>query len=583
MLPPTLRLGLRTATSAALFALTFLAACSDAAVAPGARPVHSVSVTPPTRSLIVGQQATLQASPRASNGDDLDREVVWTSENENLASVSADGVVTTLGVGEVAIRATSEGRFGRAVIMILPVPPVPVAEVRLSVDNEIQLAWNGSADISATPLDADGNVLEGRTVQWLSSRGSVATISPRGHIVAISAGTATVTAVIDGVPSSVSVRVLSAPVVDVTIEAVTTGLEVGQLFFFSLRITRESGSIFYAPTQWTSSAPSIARIADVDLAYATIEGVSEGDATLTATFEGKSASMTVRVMAPPTHDLIYTKHTGTTAEIYVLGLGGDASAPVKLNAGNVSRQPSPSPDGLQFAFSVAQPYPTGEGIQNDLYIVNRNGQNMRWLTRMPGVEDSPKWSPDGTKILFHGVVDGRPDIYTINVDGTGLFNVTAATPAEMTDRREPAWSPDGSKVVFVGAVGGQHKLWVVDSSGTNARQLTTDAGFDISPAWSPDGTRIAFVRYNAASPTHGDDIMIVSAQGGASTRYAMTGDQRTPAWSPDGRYIAFSATLVTGSSQQRLFTMRADGTGTRVRTLDPSWGSGYGPAWIVRQ
>ncbi len=578
------RLAVRTATSAVLIALTFLAACSDA-VAPEERQVNTIWITPTSHSVIVGQQATLHATPRDASGDALDRPVVWTSENENLAKVSAEGVVTALKVGEVGIRAASGGRFALAVVTILPTPPVPVADVRLSFDQEIQLPWNGAAEITATPLDADGNVLEGRTVQWISSRSSVATISPSGRIVAISAGTAVITAVIDGMPSSVGVRVLAAPVTDVTIESFTTGLEVGEILTFSARITRENGDSFYAATQWTSDAPSVARVTHTDLTYAAIEGMAEGEATLTASFEGKSASRTVRVAVSPTHDLIYTKYTGSAAEIYLLGIGlhTDIPEPVKLNTGNASRDPSPSPDGSQFVFSVTQPYQTGEGIQNDLYIVNRNGTNMRWLTRMPGVEDSPKWSPDGTKILFHGVVDGRADIYTINVDGTELFNVTASTPADMTDRREPAWSPDGRKVAFVGAVSGQHKLWVIDARGTNARQLTTDAGFDVTPTWSPDGASIAFVRYDAASPANGDDIMIVSAQGGAAMRYAIVGDQRTPAWSPDGRYIAFSGSAVAGSGHQQLATMRADGTGMRVRTFDPTWRGGYAPAWIARR
>jgi len=124
---------------------------------------------------------------------------------------------------------------------------------------------------------------------------------------------------------------------------------------------------------------------------------------------------------------------------------------------------------------------------------------------------------------------------------------------------------------------------VINANGSNARQLTTDAGFDMTPTWSPDGAKIAFVRYDAASPAHGDDIMIVSAQGGAATRYAKIGDQRQPAWSPDGRYIAFAGTSVTGSGLAQLYTMRADGTGTRRRTIDPSWGGGAVPAWIARQ
>ena len=332
----TTRSILRTASSAMVAALTFLAACSDATVAPApqAPAVHEVSVTPASHFLITGQHATLQAEARASNGEKLDRPVVWTSENENLATVSPAGVVTAVAVGEVAIRASSEGRIGRGVLTILPKPPVTVAEVRISADAEIVLPWNGTTTISATPFDADSNAIEGRTTHWMSSRPTVATISDSGHIVAKSAGTAIITAVIDGMLSHVGVRVLEAPVTDLTIDAETYGLEVGETFYFAARITRANGSVFYAPTQWTSSATSVASVTHIDLWYAAIEAVAEGEATLTATFDGKSASKTVRVAARPTHDLIYTNHTGSAAEIYVLGLGLNTNHPVptRLNA-----------------------------------------------------------------------------------------------------------------------------------------------------------------------------------------------------------------------------------------------------------
>jgi TolB protein len=293
-----------------------------------------------------------------------------------------------------------------------------------------------------------------------------------------------------------------------------------------------------------------------------------------------SASLTLRVTPRTTADLIYNRWSGTASEIFTLGLAVDGVPPVRINAGNVSREASPSPDGTQLVFAISQRTPMGE-IQNDLYIVNRNGLNMRWLTRTDGIEDQPKWSPEGTKILFHGTTD-RSDLFVINVDGTGLTNLTAGFPATMTDKRNPAWSADGSRIAFIGAVNGQHKVWVMNSDGTNARQVTTDAGFDQTPSFSPDGEQIVFARYNAAAPQLGDDVMIVSAAGGPVTRLALPGDQRTPAWSPDGRYIAISGTATVGSGQSEIYTLRPDGTGLKLRTINPAWGGGVSPAWIKR-
>jgi TolB protein len=152
----------------------------------------------------------------------------------------------------------------------------------------------------------------------------------------------------------------------------------------------------------------------------------------------------------------------------------------------------------------------------------------------------------------------------------------------MTDKRDPTWSRGGTRIAFIGAVAGQHKVWVMNADGTNARQVTTDAGFDMTPTFAPDGQRIAFTRYNTAEPVLGDDVMIVSAQGGVPTRLSLAGDQRNPAWSPEGHYIAVNGTAVAGQGQTDIYTLRPDGTGLRLRTINPAWGGGFNPAWIAR-
>lgn len=328
--------------------------------------------------------------------------------------------------------------------------------------------------------------------------------------------------------------------------------------------------------------PAIGAITHIDPFYAVVETLAEGTFTLTVDREGKSASMTLTVTAQPTHDLIYNRWTNGASEIFVMSTSEPSSAPVKINAGNVSREPSPSPDGTQLVFAVSQTNPTTGEMQNDLYIVNRNGMNMRWLTRMSGLEDQPKWSPDGTKILFHAMADARSDLYTINPDGTGLTNLTSPIGAEMTDKINPAWSPNGDRIVFTGAVGGKYKVYTIDANGSNLRQITTDDGFDGTPTFSNDGEKIAFMRYNAAAPGFGYDVMVVSAAGGSPVRFALPGDQMTPVWSPDGKFIAVSGTATAGTGASQIYTMRANGTGLRLRTVNPAFGGGVAPAWIAR-
>jgi TolB protein len=255
---------------------------------------------------------------------------------------------------------------------------------------------------------------------------------------------------------------------------------------------------------------------------------------------------------------------------------------VRLNAGNVSYDPTPSPDVSQFVFAISQIDQLGLD-QNDLYVVNRNGLNMRQLTSDPGIESEPAWSPDGTKILYSAtdLTLGGHALWVVTVDGSGARKLTTSLPADVSVPEQASWSPDGRRIAFVARRNGQHKIWAMNADGSSPVQITTDAGFDQSPSWSPDGTSIAFSRYN--SPMYGWDVAIVAASGGAAVLRELPGDQLQPVWSPDGVYIALQGTQVTAQGPANIYTMRSDGSGLRLRTTDGSWGGGMSPAWVTRQ
>jgi Tol biopolymer transport system component len=56
--------------------------------------------------------------------------------------------------------------------------------------------------------------------------------------------------------------------------------------------------------------------------------------------------------------------------------------------------------------------------------LNADGSAVSWLTTDAGSTYTPTWSPDGTRIAFRSDRDGSSDIYVINVDGTGLQDLT---------------------------------------------------------------------------------------------------------------------------------------------------------------
>jgi hypothetical protein len=64
---------------------------------------------------------------------------------------------------------------------------------------------------------------------------------------------------------------------------------------------------------------------------------------------------------------------------------------------------------------------------------------------LAGSDDlSPRFSPDGSSIVFSSDRDGNDEIYVIGVDGTGLARLTSSPGRDL----DPSFSPDGSKIVF---------------------------------------------------------------------------------------------------------------------------------------
>jgi Tol biopolymer transport system component len=441
----------------------------------------------------------------------------------------------------------------------------------------ITLAWNEARQVLAIPRDAEGEPLDDRAVAWVIGNPSIAEVDETGRVTAKSNGTTVLTATSEGVTAHAEVAVLPAPVNRVVLSVAELALEAGEARTVTVRLEDRLGrELTDRRVTWASSNQIKIFVTDEGKVYA----LDVGSATITATSEGKSAELQVVAMPRPAFDLIYDRPLGMEgAEIFLLGLGRP-SIPLKLNAGNVSRDPSPSPDGTRFVFAVTQRDLTTGLWQNDLYVVDRTGMNMRWLTRTGGIEEQPAWSPDGTRIAFSAMdpTNGEVDIWVINVDEPGLYNLTRSLGSQRNDHA-PAWSPDGTRIAFATTGVAPHgRIWIMNANGTAHAPLNEDAGVDNYPTWSPSGEYIAFQRSGVG--VTGTDIMTVRVSGGTTTRLALPGEQYTPSWSPDGAYIAFTNQI--GGTASQIYTMRPDGTGVRLRTTEAAWGGGRNPSWITR-
>jgi len=180
--------------------------------------VSDVSVTLPAGSMVVGETMTAVAVVRDASGNPLpDRAITWSSSDDGIAAVDGTGQVAALAPGVVTITARSEGREANAALTVLP---VPVAAVEVSPDTAT-LAIGSTLQLAATPRDAAGGALTGRSVAWSSDDEAIARIAQDGTVTGVAAGTVAITAAVEGRSGTASITVTPPPLAaptDVAVE-----------------------------------------------------------------------------------------------------------------------------------------------------------------------------------------------------------------------------------------------------------------------------------------------------------------------------------------------------------------------------
>jgi TolB protein len=156
----------------------------------------------------------------------------------------------------------------------------------------------------------------------------------------------------------------------------------------------------------------------------------------------------------------------------------------------------------------------------EIYSMNGDGTDVRRLTRRPGPDGGPFFSADGTKIVFRGrelapgpalddyralLKEGlwRPtelEIYVMDRDGANLRQVTNLNGSSFA----PFFHPDGRRIIFASnhhdPKGRNFDLYLVNVDGSGLERITYNDTFDGFPMFSPDGRRLVFAsnRHNTA-------------------------------------------------------------------------------------
>jgi Tol biopolymer transport system component len=197
-----------------------------------------------------------------------------------------------------------------------------------------------------------------------------------------------------------------------------------------------------------------------------------------------------------------------------------------------------------------------EGI---LWRANSDGTNPIQLTGPPLYPKNPRWSPDGSKILFgsdqsNGIMQG----YIVSAQGGAAQPIL---PDHREGQGDPIWSPDGHKIVF-GTGKWQRwssaiQLWVLDLASHQIAPLQGSQGM-WSPRWSPNGRFIAGINSNGGISVFDFDKQRWSElQKGECCDY--------PTWSSDSQFVYF---VVDTSNDPGVYRVRvSDGRAERVVDL----------------
>ena len=341
-------------------------------------------------------------------------------------------------------------------------------------------------------------------------------------------------------------------------------------------------------------------------------------------------------LSPDGHSLAFvsTRDTGST-DIYVLDMRTRQTRNLTKSPGGDYR-PSWSPDGRTIAFSsdrgtrLQRSKGNWEQVQEaSVYLVSADGQGLRRLSSEGQFAGSPKWSPDGARVVFYelavgdtfrarGVgsqatvasrivsIDLRTGARVEHASGPGLklapqfldstligylakSGMTAALTfssgekGHVGDIGNPAWSRDGRRVVYHSGA-----IETIPSPRTPGQLLHgRDSRYDLLfasgfPAVSPDGRQLVVSeRTGRGRPDDRTSLVVWNADGTNPRRiFHAEGSVMSPQWSADGQWIVFGAGtyfLGRAPSPAQVMIVRPDGSGARALTTGP--GNAGFPSW----
>ncbi len=196
-----------------------------------------------------------------------------------------------------------------------------------------------------------------------------------------------------------------------------------------------------------------------------------------------------------------------------------------------------SPDGSRIVFDHL----------GDLYLLPIGGGEADRLTEGLAFDAQPRFSPDGSRVVFVSDRSGGENIWVISVDGRDTLQITKGKANEYAS---PEWTPDGGYIVAsrIDGLFGPAKLWLYHVDGGTGTALVKEPEElkTLGATFGPDERYIWFAertgnwQYNAIFPQY--QLAVYDRETGRrTTMSARYGSAFRPAISPDGRWLVYGS------------------------------------------
>jgi TolB protein len=239
---------------------------------------------------------------------------------------------------------------------------------------------------------------------------------------------------------------------------------------------------------------------------------------------------------PSGRAIVFSDFGDAGTQIAQLDLQSGRTTLLKASPRGLNITPVFTPDGSNIVYASGGEQPA------DLVIASASN---RGDARKIGAgtlteQSSPTFRPDGRRVAFISPSPKTPQIYTMNVDGSDIQQLTPTVAGVRSYRTGPDWSPDGTKIAYE-QQNGDFQVWMINVADKKMRKLTS-IGENEDPSWAPDSRHVVI----STTRNRTKYLWVLDTQTGRMRQLTHLDGARLAAWSPYlGGGDTFLATAIT--------------------------------------